>query len=105
MAVTHFDLGLSLSGSQTLEWTMSLISQSLEIQGQGPALLGMGSFFMCLATFHCRVVAKPSGLILHYRRERLSSFQLVEVQRGMSEHLEGKDYILFILPSQLLAQN
>lgn len=41
MAVTHLDFRLSLPGSQMLERTMSLISQSLELQGQSLALPGI----------------------------------------------------------------
>lgn len=43
-------------------------------------------------------MVESSGLILHYRRECLSSFHLIEVQHGVSEGPEGKDHILFIFP-------
>lgn len=58
------DSGHSVSGLQMLEWTMSLISQS---QDQGLAVLGVESFFICLVILHCLVLAKSSGLNLHYR--------------------------------------
>ena len=45
-----------------LEWTSSLISQSLESQGQGLALLGMERFSIML---HHLLVAKLSVWILH----------------------------------------
>ena len=56
------DFRHSLPGSLMLEWTSSLISQSLESQGQGLALLGMERFSIML---HHLLVAKLSVWILH----------------------------------------
>lgn len=53
---------------------------------------------MCLVLLHRLGVVEPSGLILHYGRECLSSSRLIEDQCGVSEHLEGEDHILFTFP-------
>lgn len=95
----------SLSGSQMLEWTISLISQSLSIQGQGPALLGLESFSMCLVMSHCPVVAKLSVLIPHYRKEYLSSFHLLEPSMVCQSTWKERTTFYSSLLSQLLAQS
>lgn len=59
------DLRLSLPGSLMLEWPSSLISQSLESQGQGLALLGMEHFYIHLVMLRHLLVAKLSVWILH----------------------------------------
>lgn len=61
-----------------------------------PGSPGCGKSLHVFSDIALSGVAKSSGLILHDRRECLSSFHLIEVQRGMSQHLEGKDHILFI---------